>query len=132
MKRNAQAISKLVKSVDLIATSPLVRAAQTADILKSHYRGATVIEEPCLKPDQPPESFLKWLKGQKRYSVIAIVGHEPHLSQLCGYLVSGEARSLIELKKGGLCVIDFYDKVDKGRGVFVYLAGPILFEKLMG
>lgn len=132
MKRNVQAISRIVKSVDLIATSPLIRAVQTADVLRSCYRNAAVIEEPCLKPDTPPESFLKWLKGQKRHSVIAVVGHEPHLSRLCGYLVTGEARSLIELKKGGICVIDFYDKMDKGRGVFVYLAGPILFEKLMG
>lgn len=130
MKRSAEGLSKIIPRVDLLATSSFTRAVQTAEILSRYYPNAHMIETESLKPEEKPESFLAWLKSYKSQRTVAIIGHEPHLSELCSYLVGGTTRPLLHLKKGGVCVIDFYDKVDKGRGIFVYLMEPVVLEKI--
>jgi phosphohistidine phosphatase len=81
-KRGAAGLQRLVGSVDLLATSSLVRAVETGEILQKLYgiRRATRLAE--LAPDADPAAMLPWLRRQKRRRVVAVVGHEPHLSGL--------------------------------------------------
>ena len=65
--------------VDLLATSPLTRCVETAQIISGAYNGLEILEAPVLAPGRTPEKVTAWLKTQKKHGVIAIVGHEPDL-----------------------------------------------------
>ncbi|WP_088243449.1 phosphohistidine phosphatase SixA [Calothrix rhizosoleniae] len=90
---------------ELIATSPLVRARQTAEILKGVGLSSQIEECKYLAPDGDIFNWLKnWLEP-KKYSPntqIALVGHEPCLSSWAEILIWGEARARLILKKAGM------------------------------
>src|SRR5687768_1700684 len=65
MKQAARGLRSLVPEIDLLATSPLTRAAQTGAILDSVYGGLDVVETDELSPETTPEQFLRWLRQQK-------------------------------------------------------------------
>src|SRR3569623_3615526 len=62
-------------ALDLIATSPLRRALQTAEIVAAAYAPLTEAECEALVPQAHPEEMLDWLRGQQGARV-AVVGHE--------------------------------------------------------
>ena len=108
MKQAARGLRSLVPEIDLLATSPLTRAAQTGAILDSVFGGIDVVEVDELSPETMPEQFLLWLRQQKG-DVIAAVGHEPSLSQILGWLLTGTDRRLFAFRKGGACLLEFGD-----------------------
>lgn len=92
-----------IKELDLIVSSPLTRARQTAEIVSQIYYETKVVEAPELVPHSPPQAFLKWLRVQgKNHKRIAVVGHEPHLSTFASYMLSLKSESFIDLKKSGI------------------------------
>ncbi|HEU4996624.1 MAG TPA: histidine phosphatase family protein [Gemmatimonadaceae bacterium] len=119
MRSAAEGLRALVPKVDLVATSPYVRALETADIVAGEYK-----LEPettgTLEPETAPEDLLTWLRKQKA-DVAMVVGHEPDLGALATWLMSGLTTSHVELKKGGACLLEFEDGVKKGGGVLQWL-----------
>jgi phosphohistidine phosphatase len=113
MKQAARGLRSLVPEIDLLATSPLTRAAQTGAILDSVYGGIDVVETDELSPETTPEQFLRWLRQQKE-DVVAAVGHEPSLSQILGWLLTGIDRRLFAFRKGGACLLEFGDDEPAG------------------
>jgi phosphohistidine phosphatase len=63
-------------------------------------------------------------------TVVAIVGHEPQLSRLVTYLISGLDRSAIELKKGSGCLIDFDGLPSAGAGTLIWSIRPSVLRSL--
>lgn len=107
MERVAQHLLNWVEDVDLIVTSPYLRARQTAQILSQFYKKAKVVEAPELVPQSPPTAFLKWLKAHGReMKDVMVVGHEPHLSSFLSFLVAGTNESFVELKKSGVASVE--------------------------
>jgi phosphohistidine phosphatase len=88
--------------VDVVASSPLARAVETAQIAAKALGVAAVEEVPSLAPGGRVEDLLAWLQGRGA-EVAVLVGHEPGLSRLAGRLVTGRATSLFTFKKGGAC-----------------------------
>jgi phosphohistidine phosphatase len=110
MRRNAAGIKAIVGKLDAIATSPLVRAVETAHIVAKAFRDNVptekVEEVPDLAPTGKRERVLRWLAKHPATATVAIVGHEPSLSALVSWLIAGVAdRSSVELKKGGACAL---------------------------
>lgn len=105
MERVGRAIRKMGIRPDVLASSPLVRAAQTAEIV-SGYLGAAVDEWEELKPEVPPAETMKALEAAGADSVM-LVGHEPHLSTLISRMISDGTAS-VSLKKGGLACVRTY------------------------
>ena len=131
MKTIAKAVSGLVNRPALLATSPYTRAVQTAEALsKAIGIKWTEIEE--LTPEKSPIQFAKWLtsKKRKRNDTVVIVGHEPHLSTLASWAISGPGRSFLELKKGGACFIEFSGTVKEGSGLLRWLATPNMLRNI--
>jgi phosphohistidine phosphatase len=115
---------------DLIATSPLKRAMETAKILARAYDlevGATV---DALRPERPPEDFVAWARTQAADGTVAIVGHEPHLSQLIAWLTTGRSTAFVELKKGGACYLEFDSTPRNSGGTLLWLMRPSQLEAL--
>jgi len=95
-------------SFDVILSSPLERARQTADIvseildLDEHLRFVD-----ALTPGGDEDELLDLLREEYASAKrILLVGHEPYLSRLISRLLGGEADLEITLKKGGLCKLD--------------------------
>jgi phosphohistidine phosphatase len=120
VRRAAPGLVRLVPSLDLIATSPWTRAAQTADIVNQEY-GVDVEEVEELTSDHRPEQLSPWLEQQRERETVAVVGHEPHLGLLVGYLLSGRSASLVNLKKGGACLLELGDPAKPGSGCLQWL-----------
>jgi len=106
MGQVAAGLKDLQVSLDLILTSPLVRARQTADLLHQGLGGSTPLEETALlAPGGRPAELLDHLRSHKKADRIALVGHEPDLGQLAAFLIG--AKAPLVFKKGGVCRIDF-------------------------
>lgn len=131
MRRNARGLRAALPSLSLLASSPLARAAETADILARTYR-RPVQTTPALEPSATPEQTTAWLRARarSRNARIAVVGHEPHLSNLAGWLLARKKKSLIELRKGGACLIHFDGPVEAGRGRLMWCLKPGQLRRL--
>lgn len=123
MKQAARGLRTLVPEIDLLATSPLTRAAQTGAILDSVYGGIDVVEIEELSPETTPEAFLRWLRRQKE-DLVAAVGHEPSLSQILGWLLTGTDRKLFAFRKGGACLLELGDEPAGGTATLLWALTP--------
>lgn len=103
--RGARGLRNLVKRIDLLATSPLARAAQTAELLADAYGPVTTVRLPELAPDADPSDLVRWLRRQRRRRVVAVVGHEPHLSRAISLVICGRPSGTLALRKGGACLL---------------------------
>ena len=125
MRTAARALVDLIPRADVIVTSPLTRAVQTSDLLAKVYAKSTERETTVtLEPEKTPEEFLQWMIAYKDVETAIAVGHEPHLSVLVTWLLTGSADSRIELKKGGACLLEFDGRPVKGEGVLRWLFAP--------
>ena len=130
MREAARGLRATVRGVELVASSPLVRAVQTAKIVAKVY-DLPVVEFAELEPDQGPERFAEWL-AQRTESIVAAVGHEPMLSLTVSFLLAGRPGTFLEHKKGGACLVAFPHGVEPGAGVLQWAAPPRLLRALGG
>ena len=103
MRREAAGMRALGLRLDAIISSPLLRAMQTAEIARDAL-GAPLSVSEALVPEAHPALLLAELAGT--YSddaAVMAVGHEPHLSRLVSFALTGSAEQIVRLKKGGLC-----------------------------
>lgn len=86
---------------DRLYHSPLLRAVQTAELLQPLVAGPSRSLPDLARP--PDVEMLAHVEGER----VALVGHEPHLSALLAWLVTGElARGeRFALKKGGVALL---------------------------
>jgi phosphohistidine phosphatase len=124
MKRVAKGLRKEVDEIDVLATSPLVRAAQTAEIVAEAYGMEITETTESLVPEARVEEFEQWCRAFRDKDTVAIVGHEPHLSSLATWLLSGKKESRIRLKKGGACLIEFDSDARHDSGTLNWLLTP--------
>jgi phosphohistidine phosphatase len=61
---------------------------------------------------------------------IALVGHEPDLSQFACLLLAGKSASFVTFKKGACALIEFTAKPIPGRGTLAWLLQPGQLRKL--
>src|SRR5439155_24352748 len=114
LKRVAEAMQKLDLSFDLLLSSPYLRARQTAELVAEALGQKKKLEfADSLKPDGSFRNLIDYLKNWKSRSVL-LVGHEPHLSGLISFLLSGRPNLSITLKKVGLCRLAV-DKLNYGQ-----------------
>ena len=129
MKQAARGLKGLGPEIDLLATSPLTRAAQTGAILDSVYGGLKEVEIDELSPETTSEDFLRWLRKQKA-DVVAAVGHEPSLSLILSWLLTGNERRLFAFRKGGACLLEFPDEPAAGTATLIWALTPSQLRSL--
>src|SRR5262249_4370192 len=105
MRKAARGLARLGVAIDVVLTSPLVRARQTAEIVAEaiHPRPALVRSE-WRPPDGSYAGILAELEKHARKPRIALVGHEPGIGELAARLIG--SRHAIAFKKGAVCRID--------------------------
>jgi len=101
-----QVAQKAGVSPTLIVSSPYRRAVETAraavDVLG--YKDK-VLETNALIPSSDPKSVWEEIRVHKSEPELMVVGHEPLLSMLTGYLLAAPSLS-VDLKKGAIVRID--------------------------
>jgi phosphohistidine phosphatase len=121
--------------MDLILTSPYIRAADTARIVakKLDLDNDKLVEMPNLSPLGQPEQLINEInQNYGQLPNIALVGHEPSLSRLISVLLSGEPTLPITLKKGGVCRLSV-DKLMYGRcATLEWLLSPSQLAEIGG
>lgn len=86
--------------------SPLVRAAETAELFTQHlHTKASRREVAGLTPEDDPRALLPRLTSAPQS--LALVGHEPHLSALASLLVAGKASPpIFQMKKCSVLALE--------------------------
>ena len=103
--RVAESLLNRGLKLDLILTSPLVRAAQTADIFQQVGIAKKIETFTFLKPNRAIAEWLAWLEQyQPKHpeAKIALVGHQPDLGNWAEMLLWGTIQGQIEVKKAGV------------------------------
>jgi phosphohistidine phosphatase len=105
LRQIADAVGALELSVDLIFSSPYLRARQTAEIVASALGAHKKLElSDALAPAGSIKKLIELLKRREPSpGSVLLVGHEPYLSGLISLLVSGKESFAVAMKKGGLC-----------------------------
>ena len=102
-KRVAQGMAAMELKLDLIITSPLIRAAKTAEITARVLKTDKVCATPSLACEGNPRKLIEEINDNYgTLENVLLVGHEPHLATLISVLISGDQGARIELKKSGL------------------------------
>ena len=131
-KRGARGLRWAAPSIDLLATSPLTRAVETCDILQKAYRIDRVVRLRELEPEADPAALVRWLRRQRRRPLVAVVGHEPHLSSLIEHLLTRARGGFVDLKKGGACLLDLGDGSRVGSARLRWLLTAAQLRRLRG
>ena len=131
MRRAARGLRELVPSIDALVSSPLTRAHETAEIVRRAYELDQVEVALPLQPGTSRDDVVAWLARFDR-GTVAIVGHEPQLGQLVTYLVSGCDGSGMDIKKGGVCLLEFDGSPQAGKGRLVWSIPPRVLRDLAG
>ncbi len=135
MRRIAQGLKELGTQIDLILTSPYLRAADTARIVakKLDVERDKLIQMENLSPAGQPDQLVDEIsKKYGQVENIALVGHEPSLSRLISVLLSGDPALPITLKKGGICQLSV-EKLEYGRcATLEWLLAPAQWVEISG
>lgn len=112
---------------DVVLTSPLRRAAQTASLF---VEGVGLIDEPIpderLSPGAEWSDFARALAERDDAGRMMFVGHEPDLSSTME-LLSGA--SSVRMRPGGVACLEFYGVPEPGGGEIAWLLDPDLYAQ---
>jgi len=129
-KRVVEGLKDFDVKLELVLTSPLVRAAHTAELLVAGVGGKPRLETlDALSPGGRMAQVLEAVaKYSKRAKHIALVGHEPDLGELTARLL--RARGTIEFKKGAVCCLELDGAMPTGPGALKWLLPPRALRKI--
>ena len=127
----AQGLRRLLPQLDLVLTSPWRRALQTAEILIQEYRRPLELKKcDALIPGAELKALLDVLHEYPNATTVLCVGHEPDLSNLAGKLITNRNKNLLNLKKGGACLLEFPRDFHVGDACLVWLLTPRMLRSL--
>ncbi len=85
-------LSRIFDRIDLVYSSQARRAIETAELLSKRFGGVSVIQTEHLNPGADFEDFRNLMNQRKPdFETVALVGHEPDLSDMIAGLVGGGA-----------------------------------------
>ncbi len=101
-----RALAALNITVDVIISSPLRRATQTASVVANEIDyEEKVVTDSALRPGASYEQFEELLRRFSRKDAIMVVGHNPTMTEFLNKLI-GAARNSVELKKGTIARVE--------------------------
>lgn len=119
----ATGMRMLALSVDVVLTSPLRRAEETARIVANVHGVTDRLEVlPALSPGGAPEAVVRSLSACDGASGVVLVGHEPDLGELASILLSGTPGLVkIRFQTGGVAGIRLAQLPPCASGVLEFL-----------
>lgn len=132
MRTAADGIARVIDPPDLILSSPLVRAMQTAKIAAAALGRKNRLEtSDLLRPGATVSRLRSDLAARAATGVqsLMLVGHEPDLGQIASTLIGADG-SVIEFKKGALCAIRLDEQHIDQPGVLLWSLSPKLLRAI--
>jgi phosphohistidine phosphatase len=107
---------------DRSATSPLKRAAQTADLIAAAFPAARRETWPELAPGVDERALAERLDETKLQRVM-LVGHEPDFGELLAWWLTGRREGFsTHFRKGGIACVAAAGSPPQGRATLEWLA----------
>ncbi len=129
MRKSVRGLSRLGVSLDVVLTSPLVRARQTAEIVVAGISPRpSLITSDALAPGGSFPALVADLEKHVKKTRIGLVGHEPHIGEFASRLIG--SRHAIEFKKGAVCRIDLASLPPSGPGDLRWLLTPRIMRAI--
>ena len=124
----AKGLAALVGRPDALLTSPWRRAKQTAAIAAAAWGKIEPVETPALASGSFDEQ-AEVLDRYPRDASVAVVGHEPWVSELLARLLGTRHDERLEFKKGGAALVEVPGRL-AGGGRLVWYLPPKVLRKL--
>lgn len=103
-----QSLKKTIGELNVIASSPYLRAQQTAEIVKEFFPDAKMMKTELVVPGGNPEDFLNWsILKVRGVSAILVASHEPYLGSLAGLLMCGRVGPLLAFDKAAIACFEW-------------------------
>jgi len=124
----ARGLARLEKRPDVLLTSPLPRAKQTADIAAGAWGKLKPKKTDVLAGGSFTEvaGVVDKLPAD---AVVALVGHEPGVSELLSAILGSKDAAAFTFKKGGVAVVDVPGPLGQG-GSLVWAMPPRLLRRI--
>ena len=121
----AQAFARTEPAPDVIGSSPLVRADQTARIFHDVFGKQAPVEScPFMKPGGRAEHLVTWLQARDGDTSVMVVGHMPDLTFMTYDLLKSKPDHPLPFKKAGIASVAFDREPGLGRGELLWLKQP--------
>jgi phosphohistidine phosphatase len=107
----------------LVATSPLVRCSQTAELICDRvWPAPELVRLDSLRPGSELESLVAW-SNEQNIDELAWVGHAPDVDHLAAALL-GARDDAIRFAKGAVAAMQFAEEIGPGEGQLQWFATP--------
>ena len=126
MEREAKAIAELLPDLELIVTSPLLRARQTAQYVAEQLRLRNVVDDARIAHGFNARACQTILTEHSDAERVMLVGHEPTMSAAIGHMI-GDGN--VELKKAALAGIELAERTSTS-GTLICLIPPKVLRRL--
>jgi len=131
MRSVAEGLEAFGMKLDLILSSPYVRARETAEILAEVFKlKDKLVYSENLMPLGDLGQLIDEVNEKYPVENLVIVGHEPALSSLISLLLSGHPTINITMKKGGVCCLALDKLLFEGGAALEWLLTPAQLAKL--
>jgi phosphohistidine phosphatase len=128
----ARGLRRIEVEVEAVLASPYARAWATGEILHEEATWPPPEECPALEPPKPLSAVVDVVRARGD-AAVALVGHQPQLSELAALLLAGRERSMrIEIKKGGAMFLRFASTLEPGAAALRWSASPKILRTLGG
>jgi phosphohistidine phosphatase len=123
-----RALAALQVEVDVVISSPLTRALQTAELAAKEFGYAEkIVTDDALRPEAAYDQFREVLARYTKKESIMVVGHNPSLSNFLVHLLTeSEECECVDLKKGAVAKLE----LDGGDAKLEWLLTPKLVRAL--
>jgi phosphohistidine phosphatase len=120
-------LSAIKVQFDLIISSPLKRALQTASLVGTEvaYDSKIQVSE-VVSPSGTVAGFQALVGDLKGHENVLIVGHNPNLPQFLGSLISSPRPATIRMRKGAIARVDYTQR----PGQLLSLVDPRLLRQI--
>lgn len=131
MKKAVRGLTRLVSHLDVIYTSPYVRAVQTAELVANGYADSPPVRQtPVLKPMVDFHEVSRLLASHTARDCVALVGHEPDLSELISMALFPDESASIQMKKGAVASLELMAPLRPGNAGLQWLLQPRVLRAL--
>ena len=126
MRQAAGGLKRLAVVPNVVLSSPLRRAEETAAVLVSVLTPDRPVEiYPRLAPGHDAVDVLKGLHPYRAARALMLVGHEPDLGQLASHLLTGSSGiAPLPFKKGGIAAFEVASLPPRTAGTLLWFLTP--------
>ena len=94
-------------NIDVIFSSPLSRAIQTAELFWTYHQDADLEMMADLDILDDPRHLVEYISFLPSDGVYAFIGHDPHITKVIAALLAlHPEHDFMTIKKGGLCILE--------------------------